>query len=915
MNESNKGHQDSSITDSSISGVVGQAGGDLTQVQVDGDRAQVIGENSGLAIGTLIVQAMSPSAPRLETFFGIPYRRNPYFTGRAEILEKLHGQLSQNQVQAISGLGGMGKTQMALEYAYRCYYSNPRIYDWVLWVRADTEVNLASDFANLAGQLQLPAAQLKPEEQISAVKQWLATHNRWLLIFDNADRPEWLESFLPINPEGRVLLTSRHSVFDLLGVTKPLTLDVLTDNEAVDFLFKRVDRDRAADHEGAAIELATELGNLPLALEQAGAFILRKNYLFPLYLKTYRKRCLEQLEKVKPQIGNYPASVLTTWSLNFQAVEAANATSADVLRLSAMVSPDAIPYRLLMQGAEHLGEQLAAQLQVDDVDEAVMAIADLLEPLSQYSLIQWEPEHERYSIHRMVQAVVRDGMTEETQQLWVTRMVNALDAAFPKVVEYEEWDVCAQFLPHALIVIDRANGQAYESLVFARLLTHTAYYLSDQVRYNEAEPLLRKSLEIRKQLSVPVHPDVAASLHTLALLYRDQGRYSKAEPLYSESLEMRKQLFGEAHPDVAASLHNLGIFYLDQGRYSEAEPLLLKSRTLSKQLSGEVHPTVATSLSSLAILYDKQRRYSEAEPLYKESLEMRKQLFGEAHPDVAASLHNLATFYLGQGRYSEAEPLLIESQNLFKQLLGAVHPTVAISLSSQSAICFSLSWSEAEPLLIESMEITKQALGAGHLAVAATLYNLAQFYCIQGRHNEAEPLLRESMEITKQALGAGHLAVAASLHSLAEVYYSQGRYNEAERHYIDALAMRRQLLGAVHPNIAASLTGLATLYRDRGRHVESEKLLIEALVVYKYPLGLAYPDIVSSLNDLAALSSLTTLSGLYFAQGRYSEAEPLLAEELAIAERQFGSNHPMAEMFRQTYADFQQVIQAADISE
>jgi tetratricopeptide (TPR) repeat protein len=436
---------------------------------------------------------------------------------------------------------------------------------------------------------------LKPEEQIPAVQQWLATHDRWLLIFDNADTPEWLQPFLPNRSQGCVLLTSRADVFDQVGIANPLTLDALSNQEAVDFLFKRVGRDPTAPEQQAAIYLATELGNLPLALEQAGAFILRQKLSFQTYLSTYRKRRLQQLEKVKPQTGKYPASVLTTWSLNFQAVETANAASAEVLRLSAVVAPDAIPYRLLLQGAAHLGDQLALSLQAEDEAEAVMAVSEVLTPLSQYSLIQWEPEQAQYSMHRMVQAVVQDGLTQETRQLWVTRAVRALDATFP-AVEFQTWVVCDQLLPHALRVIQQANAQGDGSEALARLLNQTASYLQAQGRYDEAEPLYRQALELRRELLGERHPDVATSLNNLAGLYRAQGRYDEAEPLYRQALELSRELLGERHPDVATSLNNLAYLYQSQGRYDEAEPLYRQALELSRELLGSAIPRLLAAL-------------------------------------------------------------------------------------------------------------------------------------------------------------------------------------------------------------------------------------------------------------------------------------------------------------------------------
>ncbi|MEL7004627.1 MAG: NB-ARC domain-containing protein [Bacteroidota bacterium] len=205
--------------------------------------------------------------------FDIPYQRNRFFTGRKSVIEQIHTQLNQEtaiaitQVQAISGLGGIGKTQTAVEYAYRYYYDQ-KSYDYVFWVKADTESNLITDFAGLANQLALPVAKETEKDKIPAVRAWLNTHDNWLLIFDNADTPGWLISLMPNNPKGRILMTSRASLFDELGINTPVALDVMSLNEAIDFLFLRTGYETTESNLAAATDLNQELGGLPLALEQ-----------------------------------------------------------------------------------------------------------------------------------------------------------------------------------------------------------------------------------------------------------------------------------------------------------------------------------------------------------------------------------------------------------------------------------------------------------------------------------------------------------------------------------------------------------------------------------------------------------------------------------------------------------------------
>ncbi|PZU92224.1 MAG: hypothetical protein DCF32_23675 [Leptolyngbya sp.] len=320
-----------------------------------------------------------PPPPKTEPKrFTVPYLRNEFFTGRDTILTLLHDTLGQtgtaalSQAQAIHGLGGVGKTQTAVEYAYR-YFQQESGYDWVLWVNASS-LTLAGSFGAIATDLALPNYQEnKLDENIATVKRWLATNDRWLLIFDNVDDPQAVQDFLPNTPNGRILITSRLPRLERLGVGRVIPLDTLDPEEAHEFLQRRTQRDSLDPAEQQALEaLAQELGYLPLALEQAAAYIQTKGVSFAAYLRSYQQRPLQVLEKEQPQVGNYPASVATTWGINFEAVQASSPAAADVLRLSAFLAPDNIPYEILMLGKDHLGETLATALAEVAEDELVL---------------------------------------------------------------------------------------------------------------------------------------------------------------------------------------------------------------------------------------------------------------------------------------------------------------------------------------------------------------------------------------------------------------------------------------------------------------------------------------------------------------------------------------------------------------
>ena len=469
--------------------------------------------------------------------------------------------------QAISGLGGIGKTQTAVEYAYR--YRDE--YKAVLWLNAESPLSLKTGCGDISRQMPLPHDEKDLDQAAAAVKYWLGTHPDWLLILDNADDPAVLEPFLPTDHEGHILITSRAQDFQHLGILDPVELGELPIEDATAFLLRRCGREGAHEAErGAARELAGELDGLPLALEQAAAYIVATRATFQRYLESYRTGGLARLEARRPALGRYPKSVATTWAANFAAVQADSEAAADVLRLSAFLAPDAIPFELLTRGVSQLGPALEAALSRAEGDPLV--VNDVLQALGRFSLIRIDGERETFGIHRMVQEVLRDAMDDAPRRLWAERAVRAVDQAFPDV-EYANWPLCDRLLPHAIAVACWIERDRMVFPAAGRLPNQTAYYLRDRAQYADAEPLYKQAMEIRRTALGERHPDYATSLNNLALLYDAMGRHTEAEPLYKQAMEIRRTALGERHPDYAASLNNLALLYYAMGCHAEAEPL------------------------------------------------------------------------------------------------------------------------------------------------------------------------------------------------------------------------------------------------------------------------------------------------------------------------------------------------------
>jgi len=767
-----------------------------------------------------------------EPLWTVPYGRNPYFTGRDQVLKTLYQQLhggqtaAISQTQAISGLGGIGKTQTAVEYAYR--YRDD--YRYVFWVGADTELDLTSGYVSIAQTLNLPLKDAEnQDETVQSVRVWLGREEGWLLIFDNADRPELVQPFLPREIQGNILVTSRAQDFQDLGIVQAIAMETLSAEEAVEFLLTRTGRtlpvgalaqpsqrlygirpmqgiepsedqpdgqgalrqgsipptplekggsrpgatadssfppsvrgargDQISDIEqSAATALAAELGYLPLALEQAAAYIVTNRVPFTDYLTSYRKQRLKRLEKAKPNLGRYPDSVATTWALNLKEVQKAAPAAAALLNYCAFLHADAIPSNLFNQGAAELGEPLATAL-ADAADDP-LDLYDLLNPLGSYSLVRVEPENQSFSLHRLVQEVIWVELGDAGCQNWVEPLFRAIGQLTPekgKEIEYQNWPALAPLVNHVQELASHCQQHAIASPEAADVFHVMGAYLLERGQYALADPLLQKALDLRRNLLGDEHEDIAASLDRAARTHELQGHYGDAEPLYQEALAMQKRLLGDEHPSVALSLNNLATLYYNQGRYGDAEPLLQDALAMQKRLLGDEHPSVAQSLNNLATLYYNQGRYGEAEPLYQEALAMQKRLLGDEHPAVATSLNNLALLYKNQGRYGEAEPLYQEALAMQKRLLGDEHPAVATSLNNLATLYRDQGlYDKAEPYLSEALGLFRQLLGADHPNVGRVTENLGILKAAQGRIEAARSLYQQALAILEPKLGADH---------------------------------------------------------------------------------------------------------------------------------------------------------------
>jgi tetratricopeptide (TPR) repeat protein len=577
-----------------------------------------VGAGIRRAIEDLSLLPASTLRTALPAIWNIPYPRNSFFLGREDVLTRLHSQLQTGQVtglsqppQAISGLGGIGKTQIAVEYSYR-YHPE---YQAVLWARSDTRETLVSDYVTIAQLLHLPQRDAQDQSVIiDAVLQWLKTHGQWLLILDNADDLALIGKFLPQAFGGHIILTTRAQAMGRLA--QRIEVDTMELDVGALLLLRRaglVAPDALLEEAlpfdvATAKEVTEELGGLPLALDQAGAYIEETSCSLLDYRSLYRARRAEMLNVRGGQVADHPASVATTWSLSFQQVEQGNPAAAELLRFCAFLHPDAIPEEIITAGAEHLGALLHL------VARDPLALNQAIAVLRAYSLVHRDVATKTLNVHRLVQAVLMDRMDAETHRLLAQRTVLAVSEAFPNV-EFTSWERCERCLPSALACATLIEQYHFTFSAAARLLSNTGGYLRGHAHYDEAEVLLQRALRIYENIAEPTYPAYGITLNELAEIYKAQSKYAQAVPLLQYALDLSEEQPEPDHLHMVTILVNLARNYREQGKYAEAEPLLQRALAIYEQALRPDHPFTATALKNYASLLRKMQRTREAATL------------------------------------------------------------------------------------------------------------------------------------------------------------------------------------------------------------------------------------------------------------------------------------------------------------
>ncbi|KAN0078920.1 hypothetical protein V8E54_005433 [Elaphomyces granulatus] len=680
----------------------------------------------------------------------VPFNRNPRFLGRQNEIVELEQKILNNNDQvrkmAITGLGGVGKTQIALEIAYQVRDKKPECS--IFWIPSTSIEMIEQAFMSIGKHLGLQG--VTPAEMKMRVKAHLSSEKAgpWLLIVDNVDdrsnrltsdgSSPALNTYLPQSKYGFVLFTSR----DQQLATKLVGPDIINICQMDDKMAREllraslIDKNLVNDHQ-ITTQLLHQLSCLPLAITQVASYINEAEISVATYLSLLHSQKNVMVELLSQDFEDeWRYAGTTTRQLEGQATKRARSSQGLFIHYRASGRPN--------------------------------------------STRNW---------------LRNGGMLEQ----WTVNTGRRLRDVFPSD-KHENRILWREYLPHAFFILQSDEFQN-DKPEREHLVQRVAQCLYKDGRYDQAGVLFKEVLENKSKRLKMDDEEMLGSMAWMALAYLDQGRWTEAEKMFVQVVQTRKTVLGPEHPHTLTSMNNLALTYLEQGRWMAAEKLFVQMVQTRKTVLGPEHPHTLTSMNNLALTYLEQGRWAEAEKLFVQVMQTRKTVLGPDHPHTLQSMNNLASTYWRQGRWTEAGKLFVQVMQTRKTVLGPEHPSTLTSMDNLASTYRRQGrWTEAEKLQVRVMETRKTVLGPEHPHTLTSMDNLASTYRRHGRWTEAEKLQVQVMERWKTVLGADHPSTLRGMCNLSHILKKLRRHDEALSMLQACVRLRNQRLGPYHPH-------------------------------------------------------------------------------------------------------------------
>ncbi|QRV95311.1 kinesin light chain [Ceratobasidium sp. AG-Ba] len=834
-----------------------------------------------------------------------------------QAIDCLTNETKDRRVFVFHGLGGAGKTQLALQIVQqtREHWSD------VVYVDATSVETLQSN-------LKAFALSKRVGDTYEDALCWLASCvDPWLILFDNLDDVSIdLRHYFPKCAHGRILITtrSRDSVLLAQGPDSDCLISSMEPNEALQLLLltsRSSTTTLSIEDIDIAKGLLEEMGFLALAVVQAGAYIWRTSCSFAKYRDIYQKKPAEALERHGRAIlrtSGYGSTSLLWLMAHLQR----DRITPEIFRRVALGIKTFKPVLPLTNNDRLALELLEEYLDTflnSDATWQMDIFSETITEIMSYSLISFDRLNETYGLHVLVQDWIQ-AIIPHTPEVSLSQSTFLLSLsigycqgqqhhAFRRSLELHVTKILklnklvdlnsAGCLAHVLRGANKlAEAEALQLRVlreYTRVLgkdhQHTldaaselADTLNDQGQFKQAASLRASIFTITRQNLGIEDLHTLRALDCLASTYAKMGSYKKAADMQGFVLERRAQLLGNNHPETLSTASNLAHNLLDLGFYKQAEGIALRVLDTRNRILGPSDPGTLSAMSNLACVYLAQGRYNDAESLELRVLEEKKQLFGDEDIETIMAINNIAASCYKQGRFDRAEELQLQALDVLERLLGKLHP-LTLSATMNLALTYSDHGlhEKAEGLAVGVLQGRKQVLGETHPDTLDAMLNLASIYSDQELHSLAEPLELQALEALKSTLGDRHPVTLLAMHNLADTYHKQGLIERAETMHTQVMQARKETLGDMHSDTVASADALTRLYSQQLSFEKAQPVGIHALEGKKQAYGDEHENTVEAMRQLALI---------YRCLNQFEETAKLLTRMIDIRKRTMGAQDP-----------------------
>ncbi|KAJ7854241.1 hypothetical protein B0H13DRAFT_1189095 [Mycena leptocephala] len=742
------------------------------------------------------------------------------FQGRQIILNKMTQFLSQSignqQIYVLHGLGGAGKTQITLKFINKSSQFTDKFF-----LDGSTAETIETGLKNIA--LAKNSGNLSQD----ALK-WLTNNQEdWLLFYDNADDPKLdLKRFMPQCNHGNIIITTRNPA--LRGYAGAhFAVSDMEENDAVALLLKSAAQEIVPVNKEIAAKIVKELCYLPLAIVQAGAFILQSGALDS-YLDIYMKNRAQLLsEKPAQSYDNYAWTVYTTWQMSFDQL---SPPAAMFLQLCSFLHRDGISEDIFSRAATYRFKraipsrealqkplQFLAQFTDPAGEWDTLRFLKVTNEIKAYSLMTFDPERKMFSIHPLVHSWSQTTITD--QQSYHSIMAAIMGMSIERIPYHHQQSHSLRLMSH----VDSLRHGNQQVVVDFGVQYGMIYWSAGW--YEEAKEFVLAVLEQRKQVLGDDHPDTLLAMGNLASTYQHLGKFQRAEELEVVVLEKRKQVLGDDHSDTLWAMGSLASTYKHLGKFQQAEELEVIVLEKRKRVLGDDHPDTLLAMSNLASTYQKLGEFRKAEELEVVVLEKRKQVLGDDHPDTLLAMGNLSSTYWHLSKFQQAEELQVIVLEKQKQVLSDDHPHTLRAMGNLASTYRALGeFHKAEELEVAVLEKRKQVLGDDHPDTLQAMGSLAATYNCLGKFQQAEELAVIVLEKQRQAFGDNHPDTLRAMGNLGWTYHQLRQFQKAEELQAIVLEKRKTFLGDNHPDTLWTMRNLALTYHSLGKLFEADEL-------------------------------------------------------------------------------------------